>query len=233
MTDAKILNHLVIIPDGNRRWARSRGLKIWLGHQKGAEQFEEILKTLKQEKIKYLSIWIASENNLLKRSKAEIKFLITIFRQYFKKLLERRDIYKDQVRVRIFGQGRRLIADKELNKSLDALEKRTKSFNKFHLSFLFGYNGDTEMLEAVKKIKKSKKRVTAKNLRSCLWTGDLPDVDFIIRTGGDPHNSAGFMMWHCANSQYYFSNTLWPNFNKKELKEAIKDFQDSPRLMGK
>ncbi|MDP3880732.1 MAG: polyprenyl diphosphate synthase [bacterium] len=224
------LTHIAIIPDGNRRWARLHKLPIFKGHQKGAKQFEEILEAADKEGIHYLTMWVASEDNLKKRSKIEVKFLVALFKKYFKKLSKSKKLQERQIRVRIFGKGKEIIKDKALSKTLSELEKTTAKNTGAQLSFLFGYNGTTEMLEAIKKIKKP---INEESLRKALWTGELPDIDLVIRTGGEPHNSVGFMMWHSANSESYFSKMLWPDFGAKEFKKAIKEFYSRRRKRGK
>ncbi len=118
----------------------------------------------------------------------------------------------------------------------EAIEKSiqlTKDYNNYFLTVLVAYNGVDEMVEAVKNIAKSRNaEITSDLIKENLWTGDLPPVDLLIRTGGEPHNSTGFMMWHTANTQFYFTKTLWPDFDKKEFKKAIEEYGERERRFG-
>ncbi len=230
--------HVALIPDGNRRWARKRGLLPWQGHIEGAKTLEKILKKAWELKIPYFTFWGMSADNVLKRPKKEVEVLFSIFKKQFKKLAKSKEIQKEGVKINVFGLWRKLFPENVKEAIKLAIEK-TKKNQKFVLTFLLAYNGTDEMLEAIKKIvKKSKEKeieITEKLLLENLWTGSLPPVDLVIRTGceGDPHNSAGFMMWHTAYSQFYFTKTLFPDFLPEEFERAIKNFQKRERRFGK
>ena len=229
------LKHLAIIPDGNRRWAKKKGLPSFFGHRKGAEITEKILRAALNLEIPYVTFWGCSLNNVVKRSKTEINFLFNLFGKYFKKLAEDKDIYQKEVKINVFGQWEKLFPEKVRHSIKNAIEK-TKNHKKYQLTFLLAYSGSDEMVEAIKKITKSKKlEINEKLIKNNLWTKDLPIVDLIIRTGEGinwSHNSDGFMMWEAANAQLYSTDTLWPDFSEKELKEAIEKYQKIERRMG-
>jgi undecaprenyl diphosphate synthase len=229
----KSLKHLTIIPDGNRRWAKNRGLPSWKGHQEGAKRIEEIIKTTENyQEIDYLTFWIASKDNLTKRSKIEVDFLYKLFTNAFQSLLKSSVISNYGVRVRILGEWRSFVP-KNLAKTIKELEDKTENNTKRNLTFLLGYSGTEEMLAAMNLLlSREKKTIDDNDIKNALITADLPPVDLLIRTGGEPHNSSGFMMWHTANSQYYFTETLYPDFNKKELKKAIEEYYDRERRLG-
>jgi len=227
--------HVALIPDGNRRWAKKRGLPPWQGHVEGAKTLEKILKKAWEMKIPYFTFWGSSLDNILKRPKEEVKVLISLYQKYFKKLLKEKAIFKEKVKVNIFGRWKELFP-KKLKEIISEITKKTKNHDRYFLTFLLAYNGTDEMLEAIKKIAKKKiKRINEKVLLENLWTGSLPPVDLVIRTGckGDPHNSAGFMMWHTAYSQFYFTKTLFPDFSPEEFEKIIKDFSKRERRFGK
>ena len=228
------LKHIVLIPDGNRRWARGRGLIPWKGHEKGAERFFEIAEYAFTAGIPYVTLWAASEDNLIKRSKIEIKFLCSILRR---ELASPRTIARfmdNHIRVRFVGQWERLINDSKLAFVLKKREEDTKKFTERNLTVLFGYDGKREMMEAIKKISRlPETKVDYDTVKKNLWTGALPPVDLVIRTGGEPHWSAGFMMWHTADSQFYFTEKLWPDFDAKELQKALIDYARRERRFGK
>jgi len=228
----KGLNHVAIIPDGNRRWARERNLLPWQGHEEGAKRIQDIMEVVSKTDISYLTFWVASKDNLQRRSKQEVNFLFKLFTQNFKRLLKREELNKQQIRVRILGDWIEL-APNSLKKVIREITEKTRTNNKRHLTFLLGYNGVDEMLNGIKSlIKKPPLKITKEAVKKTLITSDLPPVDLLIRTGGEPHNSAGFMMWHTAYSQYFFTPKYFPSFNKKEFLKALNDFLERERRFG-
>lgn len=227
-----IPNHIAIIPDGNRRWAKKRKLKPWQGHYEGAKRFEEVGKEAADMGIKYLTIWGGSYDNLTKRSKSEINALDRAYREEAKRALKDKDVIKN-TRVRIIGEYNKLLSSKTID-AFKELEEKTKNNTKNNLTLLIGYNGDREMLSAIKKIaRRAKGQITEKIIKNNLWTKELPPVDLVIRTGNEPHLSAGFMMWDVKYSVLHFSDKLWPDFTKTEFKKAIKEFSSRERRKGK
>lgn len=233
MENTKIPNHLVLIPDGNRRWAKKRSLKPWLGHKQGFALLTELCEAAINWGIKYITFWAASIDNLTKRDKTEVKFLLKIIKEELARPDFLKFLHRYKIHVRILGEWDSVIKDDVLIKVLHNLEEQTKNYGQSFLTILFAYDGKREMLEAVGRIKSTNGEVSEELLRKNLFTGHLPDVDFVIRTGGQPHWSAGFMMWLTANSEYYFTQTLWPDFGPKELNEALKDYKTRLRKMGK
>ena len=226
--------HVAVIPDGNRRWARVRGLKPWEGHEEGAKNLERVLRTAFDLGIKHLTFWGSSVDNLKKRPFREKKALLDIYKRYFKKLIDSEDIHKNRVKINVVGRWEEQFPD-SLKKIIKECIERTKDYKDYFLNFLLAYSGDDDMVEAVKSVVKkckSKAKVTAGVLKENLMTRDLPPVDLLIRTGGEPHMSAGFMMWDIANAQLYFTEMKWPDFNGDELQKAIKDFSLRGRRFG-
>lgn len=224
--------HLVALPDGNRRWAKKRGKAPWEGHREGVEKFWEVCEEVFEIGIPYFTFWAASEDNLKKRSTIEVKFLVLILKnELFKKDLFER-LEKNEVRLRVFGRWNDILKDKELERMIGDLEKRTAKFKKHNLTILFGYDGKREMMEAMESLKKEKE-INYEKVKSALWTGDLPAVDYLIRTGGEPHWSAGFMMWLTADAQFYFTEKLWPDFGRAELHKALEEYASRERRTGK
>lgn len=267
MEKEKLPQHVAVIPDGNRRWARERGLVPWEGHREGARRFREVSEAAFRMGIPYFTFWAASEDNLTKRSRVEVKFLVSLFRETLenKKLLE--GLKKNDTRVRVIGRWNEILKDKKLAESIAEIEEKTGTFEKHRLTVLFGYDGRREMLEAIANLlnySPSKQResrdfqksepqsypflrqaqdkpgsgnnfgtINPQFLKAHLWTSDLPEVDLVIRTGGEPHWSAGFMMWLCADSQFYFTEKYWPDFDKEEFKKALADYKSRERRFGK
>ena len=233
-----LLKHVAIIPDGNRRWAKKKGLAAWIGHRTGAKSFEKILEKARDLGIFCVTFWGGSYDNLTKRPEREIKFLAEVYRSNFMRLLKNKDIFKRKVKVNIFGFWEELLSDRVKKPMYEAIEK-TKDHNGQILNFLIGYNGTGEMMEAIKKIAKVAEKdhdlkITSELIKDNLWTRDLPPVDLVIRTGltGDPHWSNGFMMWDTADSQFYFTDILWPDFSPSEFEKAVQNYAIRERRLG-
>lgn len=234
----KIPNHIAIVPDGNRRWARAKGEKPWIGHREGAQRIEELVNEALRLKVKNITFWGSSEDNLKKRPLMEKKVLLEIYEEYFEKLISSSEIYENKARINILGKWMEQFPRKLANILKEGIE-RTKHHSNYCLNFLLAYNGSSDILEGVKnvieKTKGDASRLTPELFRENIMTAPLPDVDLLIRTGvqGDPHNSVGFLMWQTQNSQYYFSDRLFPDFDAAEFEDAIKDFSQRSRRMGK
>jgi len=235
MENLKLPEHVVVIPDGNRRWARERGQKPWEGHLAGADRIEELVRKALEMKIKNISFWGSSVDNLKKRPLMEKKALLDIYEKYFKRLIESDEIHQNQAKINILGRWREQFPE-SLKKILEDGIRRTRDYKNYNLNFLLAYGGDDEMLEAIKKISlevgKDIKKITPELIKENLMTRSLPAVDFLIRTGGEPHLSAGFMMWDLANAQLYFSDKLFPDFDKADFEKAIGDFSERGRRLG-
>ena len=235
----KLPKHIAIIPDGNRRWAKEHKLDAWLGHKKGAEKkkLDKLTDVIIELNIPYLSFWGSSRDNLKKRQKAEVDFLLNIFKNKFLELAEDQKVHKNNIKINIIGDWRNQFPD-EVCLSMEKAIDRTKNYNKFFLNFFIAYSGRSEILDTIKCIAKKAKKDESLNideslLKSCLMTRDLPSVDLMIRSGGEPHLSDGFMMWETANSQLYFSQKYWPDFDENDLKDAIEDYSKRCRRYGK
>lgn len=225
--------HVAIIPDGNRRWARARGLDPWKGHEEGAKRFREVAEAAYEAGVKHVTIWGGSEDNLRKRSPREVQVLAKILYQYIKQDLDTGHWKKGHVAFRLVGKWKKYLPKAEaLNNIVTEAEAKTKDCHGCRLTILFGYDGQEEMLDACRALQKSGAKVCRENLQQELSTGFLPPVDLVIRTGGEPHWSAGFMMWHTANSQFHFSQTLWPDFGVPELELALAEYSTRARRMG-
>jgi undecaprenyl diphosphate synthase len=231
------LKHIAIIPDGNRRWARKQSLAAWLGHQKGSETLEDLLEVLVRFEVPHFSFWGSSQDNLRKRPKEEVDFLLKIFKQQFARLCTDRKIHDNQIRISVIGSWEEQFPPEVKKPMYEAIE-RTKDYERYNLNFFLAYSGMDEMLKAAEKLAALKAadpalEVTPQLLKRQLLTRDLPAVDLLIRTGGEPHNSDGFMMWDTANSQFVFSEKLWPEFTEKDLEAAIEDYYGRERRLGK
>lgn len=228
-------NHIAIVPDGNRRWAKERGLDPWQGHEAGAQNTEKLLRKALAMGVKCVSLWGSSVENLTKRPLLEKKELLRIYEEYFAKLIKSSDIHDNQVRINFIGKWEQQFPDSLKKIMREGLEV-TKNYSKHILNFFVAYSGDDEMLEAIKNISKdrlSSESITKETVKKYLMTKDLPLVDYLIRTGGEPHLSAGFMMWDIANAQLFFSEKFYPDFDEKQFELALEDYAQRGRRHGK
>jgi undecaprenyl diphosphate synthase len=224
--------HVVIIPDGNRRHAKELGREPWYGHELGAKNTELLIKRAHKLGIRELSFWGSSLENLRKRPLDETRALLRIYETYFQELASNKDIHESKVRVRFIGRWAEQFPE-SLKKILFAIESATEKYTEYGLNFLLAYSGDDDMLQAIEALSLSKSKVTRDSLKAALMTRELPAVDFLIRTGGEPHLSAGFMMWDVANAELFFSESLYPAFDEKAFEEAIIDYGRRARRHGK
>ena len=225
-------HHVVIIPDGNRRYAKALGKEPWYGHELGAKNTEVLIKKAHALGVREISFWGSSLENLKKRPLEETRALLRIYEAYFQELLENTDIHENRVRVRIIGRWAEQFPE-SLKKLLVKLEEETLGYDQYGLNFFLAYSGDDDMLQAIEALSLSKSKVTRESLKAALMTAELPSVDYMIRTGGEPHLSAGFMMWDVANAELFFSEALYPAFDEKAFEEAILEYENRGRRHGK
>lgn len=235
INDNQIPFHVAIIPDGNRRWAKKRGMEPWKGHEAGAEVIEQMIKTSLKKGVSCLSFWGSSMDNLIKRPLAEKRALLDIYYRYFKRLLEDDELHKNETQVNFIGRWEEQFPE-SLKKVLYEIINKTKQYKKRMLNFMLAYSGTDDVIQAVEKINQKfagKAKISAEIFKENLMTAAIPPVDFMIRTGGEPHNSNGFMMWDTANSQLYFSQELFPDFNEEKFSVALDEYAARGRRFGK
>ena len=227
---SKPLNHVAIIMDGNRRWARSRGLDPVKGHEAGVKQaIEPIIQHLADLKIPYVTFWAWSSENW-KRDEEEIKGVFDIFRMGLNTLAI--DLLKKGAKFRLLGDINKFpkdIAEKTLN-----LINKSKKNTAITTTFALNYGGRDEILRAVKKIVKAKlkpEEITEEVFGSYLDTAGIPDPDLIIRTGGEKRLS-GYLPWQSVYAELYFTPVLFPDFTPKELDKALEDYENRDRRFG-
>ncbi len=241
------LQHLAIIPDGNRRWARSFWVRlkaklhrqnITYGHQQGTENLGPILKELLYLGIPYVTIWACSPSNL-QRSPEEVELLYKVLKDAFERLLQNEEIHRYKVNIKVVGRWRDpKLCPLELQDVISKCILATRNYNNFTLTILVAYSGLDEIVDTIRNFARSTllaPQIDYAQVIKRSWNYHLPPVDLVIRTGveGDPHNSEAFLPFHTANSQYYFARTYWPAFSVKELRKAIKDFYHRERRFGK
>ena len=228
----KIPQHLGIIVDGNRRWARRRNLPTFFGHKKGFENARKIAKYAFIKKgVKYLTIFAFSTENW-KRDKKEVDYLMKLLKNAFsKKYLE--ELMENEVKVNFIGQIKRL--PKEIQQKIKEVEDLTKKNEKYVFNIALSYGGRADIVEAVKKIIKKRidvEKIDEELFSKFLWTKGMPDPDLVIRTGGEQRIS-NFLIWQMAYSELYFSKKFWPDFSKEDLDEAFLDYAKRQRRFGR
>lgn len=229
--------HVAIIPDGNRRWAKQKGLPSFFGHREGAKRAEEVMRYALDLKIPYFTFWGASIDNVTKRETAEVQFLFDIFEEYFRKLTKDKGVHENKVKINVFGAWKEYFSA-GAQEAIEAAIVATKDYDNYQANFLLAYSGFEEMLQAMRGIAQAKIRepnleITKELVKNHLFTKDVPPVDLVIRTGGEPHFSSGFMMWDIADSQLYFTDAYWPAFTSEEFQKALEYFANTERRMGK
>ncbi len=225
--------HVVIIPDGNRRWAKEQGMEPWEGHEAGAENIKELGERARELGIEELTLWGSSLENLSKRPPRETQALLDIYERYFKELASDEELHRNEVRVRVIGRWREQFPA-ELKSLITGLEAATADHSRQGLNFMLAYSGTDDMLSAVQRLvqEQAGRTIGESDLKGALMTAELPPVDFMIRTGGEPHLSAGFMMWEMADAELFFSEKLFPAFTPDDFEGALSDYVRRGRRRG-
>ena len=227
--EEKRLNHIGIIRDGTRRWARSRGLPAILGHREGVKAVERTLIAAKELGIPCVSLYAFSTENW-KRPKSEVLGLMGLLKYYLKLKLE--ELNKENARIRFAGDISALSED--IQEILLDSEQKTRNNDSMQLVVCLNYGGRQEILDAVNKMigDRVSLPVTEDVFRQYLYLPDLPDPDLIIRTSGE-FRLSNFWLWQGSYSEFYFTDKYWPDFGKPDLEMAIADYYRRERRYGK
>ena len=226
----RLPNHIAFIMDGNGRWAEQRGLPRLEGHHAGLETTRSVIKYLGEYHIKYVTLYSFSTENW-NRPKDEVNGLLNLLGKSIEK--ETKELHKRGVQIRHLGHMERL--PKHLKRAIEKAIELTRDNTEMTLSLAFDYGGRAEILDAVRNIIAddiSNSDIDEKLFNSYLYTADLPEVDLVIRTGGDLRIS-NFLLWQSAYSEYYFTNALWPDFNTEEVDKALIDYGQRQRRFGR
>lgn len=224
------LQHIAIIMDGNRRWAKAKFLPSAVGHQKGVESLKKTMRLFDEFGIKYLTVYAFSTENW-NRKKEEVDFLMNLLAKTL--LNELDEMHRENVKIRFLGNIEKL--SDNLIEIVKNAEEKTKNNTGVNLNIAFNYGARDEIVNAVKKIINDKiqpEEITEKLISNYLYTKNMPDPDLLIRTGGDKRIS-NYLLWQLAYSELYVTDTLWPDFGKESLKEAITEFGKRNRRFGK
>jgi undecaprenyl diphosphate synthase len=225
----KIPTHIAIIMDGNGRWARKRGLPRLAGHRAGTENLREIIEACVEFGVRYLTIYAFSTENW-GRPADEVEGLMNIFDDVFDRELDELDRQGAQLRHIGRLDGVRPSFIKKIQRGVE----RTKDNDRLILNVAFNYGGRDEILEMVKAIINEgipADEIKMEKVESYLFTSGSPDPDLVIRTSGEKRTS-NFLLWQSAYSEWYFPEVLWPDFNRKELVKAIKEYSSRDRRFG-
>ena len=220
------LNHIALIIDGNRRWAKERGLNPWKGHREGAKAVDRLLDNCIELGIKQMTIYTLSIENL-NRDKLELKFLFKLFKMWFGGFRNDKRINDNKIKIKFAGDLS--LVPKDIQKVAAEIEDFTKDFNKYQVNFCFSYSGRSELLHAFNKLK-NKEDISEKDIEEALWIKHSPDL--VIRTGGQKRLS-NFLPWQSTYSELIFLDKLWPDFNKQDLLECVGEFESRKRNFGK
>lgn len=226
----KIPQHIAIIMDGNRRWAKERGLMSFRGHKEGLKTLENISRYCQKRAVRILTVFAFSTENW-NRSKEEIDYLMKLFLTIFAKT-KIKELIKRGVRVNVMGQKQKF--PKTLQVKIKEVEKLTRNNKNFILNIALSYGGRADITEAVRKIlrrKISPKAISEGLIAKNLWTKNLPDPDLIIRTGKEQRIS-NFLLWQGAYSELHFSQKYWPEFTEEDLDIAITEHNRRQRRFG-
>jgi undecaprenyl diphosphate synthase len=221
--------HVAFIMDGNRRWAHRRHLPTIAGHHAGKNRIEPLIATSAQMGIPVLTFWAFSSENWA-RGKKEVGFILTVFREFLLSGISER-LLSQGVRMRVLGDLRAFPED--IVRGVESLVEKSKKNTRITVNFALNYGGRNEILSAVNSLLKNGiARVDEATFSSYLYTGDLPDPDLIIRTGGERRLS-GFLPWQSVYSELYFSEIYWPDFTEVEFATALQWYSERERRFGK
>ena len=233
MEDLRIPAHVAVIMDGNGRWAKKRGLPRKMGHVEGCKVVEQTVEDAARLGIRYLTVYAFSTENW-KRSEDEVDALMQLFRYYAKRLLKIAN--ENNVRVRFIGDISRFAPD--IIEGINSLERTTADNTGLTFCIAVNYGGRdeirrgmTRMMEDCREGKILPSEVTEETISSYMDTADMPDPDLLIRTSGEERLS-NFLLWQLAYAEFYFSDVLWPDFNKDELVKAIEAYNKRDRRFG-
>jgi len=242
ISEGPIPKHIAIIPDGNRRWARSQGFDVNVGHEVGYERLEEVLKWLWELGVKVVTVYAMSYENCIKRSEEEKTHLFNLMKKGIDRVISERVLEKHKVRVRFLG--RLDIIPEDLRSKISRIEELSSQNSEKFLNVALCYGGRQEIVDAVKVLAEDVRegRVRVDEISEELFmkylpgtshfpTSSLSEPDLVIRTSGELRIS-NFLLWHIAYSELYFCDVFWPEFRRIDLLRAIRAYQRRQRRFG-
>ena len=223
---SRLPRQIAIIMDGNGRWAKKRGLPRTAGHKVGAETFRKIALYCKALGVEYLTIYAFSTENW-KRPADEVSTLMGLLKKYMQEAIDTME--RDQMKLRFFGDLSAL--SPELQALAHKANEVADRVEGFQANLCINYGGRDEILHVARECAAAGEEMTEENLERHLYSAGIPDPELIIRPGGELRLS-NFLLWQCAYSEFYFCDTLWPDFGERDLDEAIVAFQQRDRRFG-
>ena len=226
--------HVAIIMDGNGRWAKKRLLPRALGHREGVQTTRKVIEYCARAEIPYLTLFAFSSENW-QRPKTEVSSLMSLFLSSLDEEAEK--LKENGVRLRFIGDRTRF--PEKLRAKIDETERLTQDNERLHLTIAANYGGRWDIAQAAKKAaqrivdaKESINELTEARIADCLATGDLPEPDLFIRTGGEQRIS-NFLLWQLAYTELYFTQVLWPDFDIQHMESALQHFSSRDRRFGR
>ncbi|MCA1812971.1 MAG: di-trans,poly-cis-decaprenylcistransferase [Halobacteriales archaeon] len=227
--------HVAIIMDGNRRFAQEMGLDPWKGHELGRDTLESVLDWCLETGVRYLTVYAFSTENF-RRESLEVRALMRLFEDNFRRMAEDERVHKNQVRVRAIGQLQAL--PDHVRDAIRHAEERTSRYDQYHFTVAVAYGGRQEIVEAIRSIahevqagKLALADIDEQTVSEHLYTHALPDPDLILRTSGEERIS-NFLLWQLAYSELFFMDVLWPGFKKLDFLRALRAYQSRQRRQG-
>ena len=221
------LNHVAIIMDGNGRWGLKKKNSRNYGHLKGLKTVETIIQSSMDKKIPFLTLYTFSTENW-GRPESEINFLFDLIRKSLKKNLHK--IIKQGIKINIIGQKKNL--PKDIIKTIKSIEDKTYHNKKIVLNLALNYGSKEEIINACQSLVSQRKDISIRNFEKKLYTGNIPDPEILIRTGGAKRLS-NFLLWQLAYTEIFFVDKLWPDFNENDFNRIIIKFNKIKRNFGK
>ncbi len=228
---ASVPRHIAIIMDGNGRWAKQRYMPRVMGHQRGVESLREAVRVCRDLGVGYLTVFAFSSENW-RRPAEEVSFLMSLFLMMLEREVD--NLHKNNIRLKIIGERSRF--DEKLRKTMQDAEQLTVGNTGLTLTIAANYGGRWDVMRAVHLLLQDHPELTTTftedDLHPYLSLSEAPEPDLFIRTGGEQRIS-NFMLWQLAYTELYFTDTLWPAFNRKELELAITSYQQRERRFGR
>lgn len=219
------VNHIAIIMDGNRRWAKEKNLASYKGHEEGAKRVEELLNWIIELKIKELTLYTLSIENL-NRTQEELSHLFRLFKIYFKKFKKDKRVKENKIKIKFIGDLS--LVSEDIRTLSKEIEEDTKEHDNYTVNFCFAYGGRQELVHTFNNLK-DKKTITEEDITNSLWLKNQPDI--VIRTG-NAQRTSNFLPWQTIYSEWIFMEKMWPDFSKQDLLNCLQEFKSRKRNFG-
>ena len=230
---ACVPRHVAVIMDGNGRWAKQRGRPRLFGHRAGADSLRAILRACRDHGVEYLTVYAFSTENWV-RPEDEVSGLMSLLKTFLKK--DEHELHENQVRLRVTGRLQDL--PKAVRNELERVMAATRNYEKGHLILALSYGGRAEIVDAVRAIaadvragRLAPEAIDEKAIAARLYLPDVPDPDLMIRTSGELRLS-NFLLWELSYSEFYFTETLWPDFREADFAKALEEYARRQRRYG-